>query len=111
MDEMKIKNGLVFSKTSGHLVGLVDLDSANREIERLMEEVACSTNGRLADQMSVLMASGVFKPSHTVPVAHYPSSKLSSEYVKPLFYCVVQRYLKYSPCAQVKNLSCCVGSY
>ena len=102
MDEMKIKNGLVFSKTSGHLVGLVDLDSANREIERLMEEVACSTNGRLADQMSVFLARGVFKPSLTVPVAHYPSLKLSSmlSHYSTVWY---RGYLKYSPCAQVKK--------
>ena len=90
MDEMKIKSGLVFSKTSGRLVGFVDLGSANREMERLVkEDVTYSTNGHLADQMLVFMARAVFKPSLAVAVAHYPSLKLSGEYVNPLFYCVV----------------------
>ena len=87
MDEMKIKSGLVFSKTSGHLVGFVDLGSVNREIEQLIEDVAYSTNGRLAEQMLVFMARGVFKPSLAVPVAHYPSLKLSGEGAKLMFCC------------------------
>ncbi len=35
MDEMKIKNGLVFNKHTGTLTGFVDLGTANEDIERL----------------------------------------------------------------------------
>ena len=69
MDEMKIKSGLVYNKHKGTLVGFVDLGSANRDIERLMrgEDV----DGKLADQAFVFMARAAFKPSLSVPVAHY----------------------------------------
>ena len=105
MDEMKIKSGLVFNKTSGHLVGFVDFGSANRQIEQLMEEDdAYSTNGRLADQMFVFMARGVFKPSLAVPVAHYPSLKLSGECTKLQFNCAY-RFTRntFLSCAQVQE--------
>ena len=82
MDEMKIKSGLVFSKRTGSLVGFVDLGSAERDLERLTQKDATeSANGRLADQIFVFMARAVFKPSLAVPVAHYPSLKLSGELV------------------------------
>ena len=57
------------NKHKGTLVGFVDLGSANRDIERLMrgEDV----DGKLADQAFVFMARAVFKPSLSVPVAHY----------------------------------------
>ena len=87
MDEMKINSGLVFSKRSGSLVGLVDLGSANRDMERLVDDdTVYSTNGRLADQRLVFMARAVFKPSLAVAVAHYPSLNLSGKYAKPFCY-------------------------
>jgi hypothetical protein len=36
MDEMKIKSGLVFDKNCGRLVGFVDIGSANRDIEKMI---------------------------------------------------------------------------
>ena len=78
MDEMKIKSGLVFSKRSGNLVGFVDLGGANSDIERLVADPE-SSQPQLADEMLVLMARAVFKPSLSVPVAHYPSHNLSSK--------------------------------
>ena len=78
MDEMKIKSGLVFNKHEGTLCGFIDLGSSNREIEQALsgrgteEESA----GKLADQVFVLMARSVFKPSLSLPVAHYFSSNL-----------------------------------
>jgi hypothetical protein len=82
MDEMKIKSGLVFSKRTGSLVGFVDLGGANRDIERLMmDDTTDSSNGRLADQVFVFMARAVFKPSLKVPIAHFPSLKLSGELI------------------------------
>ena len=77
MDEMKIKSGLVFNKHSGALVGFTDLGSVNRDIELLMgcdgeEEM----RSKLADQVFVFMARAVFKPSLTVPIAHYFSLNL-----------------------------------
>ncbi len=81
MDEMKIKSGLVFSKRTGSLVGFVDLGCANRDMERLLVEDTrdSTTNGRMEDQVFAFKARAVFKPSLAVPIAHYPSLKLTGE--------------------------------
>lgn len=77
MDEMKIKRGLVFDKHSGTLVGFTDLGSVNRDIEVLMSEnEEEEVRGKPADQVFVFLARAVFKPSLSVPVAHYFSLNL-----------------------------------
>jgi hypothetical protein len=77
MDEMKIKRGLVYNKHKGTLVGFTDLGSANRDIEILMSnEGDTSLESRLADQVFVFMARAVFKPSLSVPVAHFFSMNM-----------------------------------
>ena len=43
MDEMKIKAGLVFSKRNGHLVGFIDIGTANQDIERFLALVVVLT--------------------------------------------------------------------
>ena len=89
MDEMSIKSGLVFNKHSGEMVGFVDLGGVNRDIELVM-------NGgdicrKLATQTLVFMARCVFKPSLSIPVAHYFSSHIKgiiimAEYVRVRVY-------------------------
>ncbi len=78
MDEMKIRSGLVFNKHSGTLVGFVDLGRVNHDIEVMASSAEDGENvGRqLADQVFVFMARAVFKPSLSVPVAHYFSLHL-----------------------------------
>ena len=71
---------LVANSTKISLVGFVDLGSANRDMERLIaDDMADSTNGRLADHVFVFMARAVFKPTLAVPIAHYPSLNLSGK--------------------------------
>jgi len=70
IDEMKIKSGLVFNKHSGNLVGFADISSVNRDIELIVQGKP-EDNGKLADQALVFMARAVFKPSLTLPIAHY----------------------------------------
>jgi len=75
MDEMKIRSGLVFNKHNGTLIGFVDLGKVNHEIELLVSGKNVSKQ-ELADQVFVFMARAVFKPSLSVPVAHYFSLSL-----------------------------------
>lgn len=78
MDEMKIKSSLVFDKYSGSLVGFVDLGEVNHDIEMFMcGEGEKSTSKKLADQVFVFMARAAFKPSLSMPVAHYFSLNLT----------------------------------
>ena len=74
MDEMKIKSGLVFDKHNGSLVGFVDLGEVNHSIETLMNGED-EKGTQLADAY-VFMARAVFKPSLSMPVAHYFSLNL-----------------------------------
>lgn len=81
MDEMKIKSGLVFSKQTGTLTGFVDLGSANHDLVQAVSGEVQNTNATLAEQVFVFLARAVFKPSLTMPIAHYFSSNLKGEHL------------------------------
>ena len=74
MNEMKIKKGLVFDKHMGNLVGFTDLGDVNRDIEVLMN--GDEAVNELADHAFVFMARSIFKPSVSIPIAHYFTSNL-----------------------------------
>ena len=76
MDEMKIRKGLVFDKNNGTLVGFTDLGGVNRDIELIMGGKEEEVRGKLADHTLAFLARVVFKPSVSLPVAHYFSLKL-----------------------------------
>lgn len=78
MDEMKIKSGIAFDKHSGRIVGFIDLGEVNRDIELL---VAGEEPGKkMAEQVLVFMIRSIFKPSLSLPVAHYFSCKLKGKH-------------------------------
>ena len=80
MDEMKIKSGLVFNKSTGKLVGFVNLGDINRDLETLKsilnEDPASPKQPELADSMLVMMVRPIFKTFFTFPVAQYPTTSL-----------------------------------
>ena len=79
MDEMKLKSGLVFNKHTGALSGFVDLGSSNRDMELAVsgsEDQDKLSAGQLAEQVFVFLARAVFKPSLSIPIAHYFSASL-----------------------------------
>ena len=77
MDEMKLKSGLVFNKHTGLLCGFVDLGSVNQDIELAVSGTKDeSSTSVLAEQAFVFLARAIFKPSLSVPVAHYCSANL-----------------------------------
>ena len=75
LDEMKVKTGLVFSKSTGELVGFSDLGSANHDIENLMSSNPPPLPS-LAKKMLAFMIRLVFKPSLSFPVASFPTMDL-----------------------------------
>ena len=79
MDEMKLKSGLVFNKNTGALSGFVDLGSSNRDMEQAVSgggDLEESSSGQLTEQVFVFLARAVFKPSLSIPIAHYFSASL-----------------------------------
>ena len=93
MDEMKIKSGLVFSKSSRRLVGFIELCNVSSDLKKL-ESIMCCKNQEdiptLVDHMLVLMARAIFKPSFTFPVAQYPTLSLTAEELYPLVWNTVE---------------------
>ena len=75
MDEMKIRSGLVFDKHCGILTGFVNLGSVNDDIERALS--GKSNEKKLADHAFIFMARSIFKPTLSIPIAHYFTSPFS----------------------------------
>ena len=96
MDEMKIKQGLVFSKCTGEMVGFTNLGTVNEDLATITSEAAdsenCTEMGNhlLAKSMLVFMIRPIFKPSLSFPVASYPASNLSGEKLYPVVMEVVE---------------------
>ena len=51
--------------------GFVDLGSCNRDMEPAVGDQEESSAGQLAEQVLVFLARAVFKPSLSIPIAHY----------------------------------------
>ena len=89
LDEMKLKSGLVFRKQTGVLVGFVDLGSSCSDMELVVsagdgKSIASKpgkpTEPLLADQVLVFMVRAVFKPSLSMPIAHYYTTNLGGKF-------------------------------
>lgn len=94
---MHIKEGLVFSKSTGELVGYVDVGDINNHLMRLEKEYT-DKNGEvvqntLAKTMMVLMIRGLFL-NFTFPYASFASSNLTGEQLIPIFYEAIMRVEK-----------------
>jgi len=95
IDEMKVKSRLVFSKTSGRLVGFVDLGSVNEEIEQLassLEDDNTLPICELAKHMLVIMVRTVSKPSFSFPVSQYPTNGLKGEKLFPIIWETIEAF-------------------
>ena len=74
LDEMKVKESLVFNKQETEVVGFVDMGDVNNELADLERE--CSTADQhptIATHMLVLMVRGVFTGLR-FPYAHFPTT-------------------------------------
>lgn len=85
IDEMHIKEELVYDKHSGRLVGFIDLGMVNNHLSRFEEslcgdddEMGIDAPTQLANSMVVFMIKGIFT-SLQFPYAHFPCSSLAGE--------------------------------
>lgn len=83
IDEMSVKNGLVFNKHTRALVGFTDLTSVNSDFRKLTSHSGV-IELTLADKVLVFMAWAIFRASISYPIAHYPSSHLFGSKLYPL---------------------------
>ena len=73
LDEMKVKESLVFDKQETEVVGFVDMGDVNNELADLERE--CSTADQhptIATHILVLMVRGVFTSWHALPICSLP---------------------------------------
>ena len=95
-DEIKIKAGLVYAKTTGQVIGYTDLGPITNELEQFNKNLEKHSNQEegpnqpppaepnIATQMLVLMARGIFS-SMRIPVAYYPTKNANSS---ELYHCI-----------------------
>ena len=94
VDEMYVKEGLVFNKTSGALVGYVDLGDINgylRDFERQITHESSGTSSRpVAKTVAVFMVRGLFS-SLQFPYAVFPSCSIKGSDLFPLLWEAIGR--------------------
>jgi len=89
---MKIKEGLVYNKNEGKIVGFVDLGEVNNTFASFEQSLAQSTNHAhlpIAKHMLVFMVRGLFM-SLKFPYAQYPTADLTADNLFPLAWDVVR---------------------
>lgn len=97
-DEMYIKEGLVYNKNSGNIVGYCDIGDINNHLVQLEQQYTCtqtntageSTTNKLAKTMLVLMVRCLFT-SFTFPYVSFATSNLTGEQMVPIFYEAIMR--------------------
>ena len=83
-DEMKIKEGLVFDKHNGDLVGFTNLGKVNEEIRDFCHRGPIDeSNKPMASTVFVIMVRGL-TVDFNFPYASFPAQGLSGEKIAPL---------------------------
>ena len=89
-DEMKIKNGLVYSQRSGKICGFTEMGDLNDEILRFERDVNKDDDPVMATYVMVFMIRGLFSPLKK-SVAWYPCTGFTSSQIFHCMWEVVER--------------------
>lgn len=99
IDEMHIREGLVYNKHTGELVGFVDLGDINNHLTKVEKSLNGSSPQHalepLAKSMLVLMVRGLLS-AFQFPYAQFPCSKLTGEQLYNIFWDGVERLERYA---------------
>ena len=93
LDEMHLKEGLVYDKHTGRMVGFVDMGDINNhllEFERSLERDSTTKNPTLATSVMVMMVKGLFSP-FCYPYAHFPCASVSGDLLFDPFWEAIYR--------------------
>ena len=100
-DEMYIKQGLVYEKSTGALFGFTDLGEVNNQLDDYEKSLSGDGTGLqrpLAKTMLVFMFKGLFT-NVAMPYAQFPACSLKGYYMFPLLWEVIGR---------LTQIGCCV---
>lgn len=87
LDEMKIKEDLVYNKHTANIIGYINLGNTEQQLLTLEQEDKGGVR-HLATHMLQFMVRGICMKLD-YPVAHFATSKLSSEQMYPMVWDVV----------------------
>ena len=87
LDEMKIKEGLVYNKYSGEMIGFMNLGDVNNELLKLKrgEELP-----QIADHILVIMVRGIFVKLE-FPYAHFSTRGVTADFLFPIVWEAIQK--------------------
>jgi len=91
-DEMYVKQGIVFEKSTGTLFGFTDLDEVNNQLddfEEMMKKDVTSLQGPLTKTTMVFVFKGLFT-NVAMPYTHFAASSLTGTDIFPLLWEVVE---------------------
>ena len=92
MDEVKVKEGLVYDKHTGYILGFVDLGSVNNHLDDLLGQV-CSDYDKSVDEvathMLVFLVRGLFI-NLKFAYAQFPCQSLNAATLYPIVWDVIR---------------------
>ena len=83
LDEMKIKEDIVYKKHTGDMVGFVNLGDINDTILDLQREMNGESHPPISTHMLAIMVRGVFFKLE-FPIAHFGTDKLNAASLFPI---------------------------
>lgn len=90
LDEMKVKEDIVYDKQTGCMIGCVNLGSINDELQQVADENSQEMkHSRVADHILTVLVRGLFFKLE-FPLAHYPSRGVTSYELFPIVWEVVR---------------------
>lgn len=90
LDEMKVKEDIVYDKLTGGMIGFVNLGSINDQLRQAAEEDTQKTkHPPVADHILAVMVRGLFF-KFEFPLAHYPSLGVTGDELLPIVWEVVR---------------------
>ena len=88
-DEMHIKSGLVFSRSSGKLVGFTDMGDINNELDEFNRNIDGCREPELATHILTFMARGLHK-RFNFPIGYFSSKGFDSDQLFPVVWQAVE---------------------
>lgn len=86
IDEMKIKENLVYDKYSGEIIGFTQLGEINNELQKLEQDCRSDTDHpAVAKHLLVLMVRGIFFKLD-FPYAHFATEAATADLLHPIIW-------------------------
>lgn len=90
VDEMKVKEGLVYDKHSCEVIGFAELDNIDAQLNQLEQSPTVSNSPPIATHLLALMVRGLFT-SCRFPYAHFPTTAVTGDQLFSVVWEAIER--------------------